>query len=81
MENNIYLSRSEASHFLCDRGLSVAVGTLAKYACVGGGPRFVKFGRKPLYTKQSLEEWIAEKLSAEIASTSELTNDTTVNHG
>lgn len=72
MNTKQYLSRFEASDYLCNRGIPVARQTLAKWATTGGGPRFVKFGRKPLYTPQSLEEWLARRLSREMRSTSEM---------
>jgi hypothetical protein len=54
-----------------DKGIQVALSTLAKWRCVGGGPRFVKLGRKPFYPDPALEEWLSEKLSREVSSTSE----------
>jgi hypothetical protein len=66
-----YLSTTGATHFFRERGFPVAPGTLAKYRCVGGGPHFVRFGRKPFYAQQWLEEWLTGKLSREVASTSE----------
>jgi hypothetical protein len=71
MVNTRHYSSTEASSFFGDRGFRVAVSTLAKWACVGGGPRFVKLGRRRLYTEQSLQDWLTEKLSREVASTSE----------
>ena len=61
-----YLSADDASKFLQGLGLPVAVGTLAKLrvATVGGGPRFVRFGRTPLYTPDALKSWAASKLSS-----------------
>ena len=41
------LTRREAAEFLTHQGYSVAPTTLAKYATVGGGPVFEKFGRRP----------------------------------
>ncbi len=70
MNTKQYLSRFEASDYLCGRGIPVACQTLAKWASTGGGPRFVKFGRKPLYMLQSLDEWLATRLSGEMSSTS-----------
>lgn len=55
------LSRAEAAAFLTARGYRISVATLGKYACVGGGPAFEKFGRRPLYTESSLIEWAKKK--------------------
>lgn len=40
-------------------GIVRSPNTLAKLACVGGGPRFVKAGRQPLYPEPDLDEWAA----------------------
>ena len=66
------LRRCEASTYLEQRhGLTVAGATLAKFASIGGGPLFAKFGRFPLYEPAALDTWAAEKLGKPRASTSE----------
>jgi len=70
-----YLSRSEASEFLTSQGTPVASKTLQKYASLGGGPTYQKFGNRALYTEQSLLKWVNEKISAPIKSTSELVRE------
>jgi hypothetical protein len=67
-----YFSTIEASKILCSLGLPTAPSTLSKLRCIGGGPRFLKFGRKPVYTQKSLQDWVTSKLSAKVSSTSEL---------
>ena len=57
------LRRREASEYLKARGFPVAVATLNKLACVGGGPAFQTFGRIPLYKPQDLDAWAAARLS------------------
>jgi hypothetical protein len=47
---------------------------LATLASRGGGPRFVKFGRKPLYDEDELLAWAEGRLSQPVSSTSELWN-------
>lgn len=69
-----YLSRSEAAEFLTERGIPIAKTTLQKYATVGGGPEYQKFGNRTLYTQQSLLEWAQKKLSKPIKSSSEIDN-------
>jgi hypothetical protein len=66
-----YRTRAEASDYLKEKGCPVAKGTLQKYATVGGGPRYVIFGNKALYTDAWLDEWVEEKISAPRCSTSE----------
>lgn len=62
------LSRHEAAAFLCGRGYRVAVATLNKWACVGGGPAFRKFGRRPLYAPADLLAWAAARTSGPVRS-------------
>lgn len=58
------LTRNQAAEFLAARGYVVAVATLSKYAVVGGGPRYCKFGRKPLYAPSDLLAWVDAKTTA-----------------
>jgi len=66
-------SAAETIHAAATSGrrLPVAAATLAKYRCVGGGPEFRHFGRKPVYEPEALDRWIAVKLSAPKRSTSD----------
>ena len=57
MDDNTYLSRGLASEFLFQKGFQVAPATLAKLACVGGGPVFISFGRRALYAPAELLRW------------------------
>lgn len=41
-EEKQYLTRGQASEYCIKKGLPVSPKTLAKYACVGGGPKFRK---------------------------------------
>src|SRR3954451_15563879 len=53
-------------------GLSYAPATLAKYASIGGGPRFLHDnGRIPLYPETALDEWARSRLSPLKSSTSD----------
>ena len=70
-----YLSRREASDYLKSRGLPVAVATLNKLACVGGGPVFRSFGRLPRYRPTDLDTWAAARLSKPKRSTSDRSQD------
>ena len=57
-DNSRLLTRPEASDFLLRLGYRVAPATLAKKACVGGGPRMTVFGRKVLYEPDALLDWV-----------------------
>jgi len=65
------LDQNEASKFLTDRGYRTAPTTLNKRRCIGGGPVYEMFGRRPLYTEEALLEWIAERTSKPRRSTSD----------
>ena len=73
MALNQRLRRSEAAAYLLEtHGIHRAVGTLAKLAVVGGGPRFRVAGRTPLYSTDDLDAWVESILSPPVRSTSEL---------
>jgi hypothetical protein len=72
MEGSVRFRRREASQYLRDQHcVSIAPATLAKLACLGGGPRFRKFNRIPLYDAVDLDAWVDERLTAPRRSTSE----------
>jgi hypothetical protein len=67
-----YFRRVGASDYIRDRyGIPCQQATLAKYACVGGGPPFFKAGRIPIYPRTGLDEWARTRLGALVRSTSE----------
>jgi hypothetical protein len=72
MSNHEYLRREQAADYLQKRVGAYTVETLAKLACVGGGPKFRRIGRMPLYTPADLDAWIESRLSVAVGSTSEL---------
>lgn len=66
-----FLRRDEAARYLKTRFGHGSVRTLAKLACLGGGPEMVYVGRVPFYTTQALDAWALSKMSAPVRSTSE----------
>jgi hypothetical protein len=67
------LRRLDAAKHITDTwGIPTSHKTLAKLAVIGGGPKFRKAGRIPLYDPSNLDEWAQSKLSPLVASTSEL---------
>lgn len=70
-ENETRLRRKAAAEFLLENGYPVAPATLAKYASVGGGPEFEKFGRLPLYRPSRLLHWAESKSTGPHRSTSD----------
>jgi hypothetical protein len=65
------LDRRQAAAFLTARGYRTAPATLAKLACIGGGPPFESFGRKPLYREADLLAWAKAKTTGPRRSTSD----------
>lgn len=57
------LRRDEASNYLVTVWkFKCSTGTLAKMATIGGGPKYHKQGRTPLYPIQELDLWAQNKL-------------------
>lgn len=64
MSDQRYLRRQEASEYLSERwGVPAARNTLAKLAVIGGGPKFYRFGRFPMYSPSDLDTWAESRLS------------------
>lgn len=64
-----YLRRSAAAEYLQSKCGLFSSGTLAKLACIGGGPPFRKLGRFPVYVRDDLDAWIAGRLSRQMNNT------------
>jgi hypothetical protein len=73
-----YLRRAAAADYLQARYGAFTAETLAKLACVGGGPPFRKLGKLPLYTLEDLDTWATSRMSGPVMSTSELGSDNTL---
>ena len=69
-----YFRRAEAARYLREAyGIPCAPATLAKLACIGGGPAYRKAGKFPIYAREDLDAWAKSRLSKPVRSTSELT--------
>jgi hypothetical protein len=71
MQPSRFLRRKEAAQHLREKFGVGSPATLAKLACLGGGPEMSYLGRFPVYTEESLDSWAQSKLSAPVHSTSE----------
>jgi len=69
-DNDRPMEPRAASEYLKKRGCDTAEATLAKYRSVGGGPRFLRFGRRIRYRPSALDEHIA-RITRELRNTSE----------
>lgn len=56
-----YLTRPQAADYLTDHGFPCRPKTLAKHACQGGGPRYIKYGLRTLYRPEDLLTWAASQ--------------------
>jgi hypothetical protein len=66
------MRRSLASNYLREvHGVSLSPATLAKLAVIGGGPRFRRDGRFPLYDLPELDTYAVTRLGPLRSSTSE----------
>jgi hypothetical protein len=71
-DHETLLSRKALAEALTLSGFPTARSTLAKLACHGGGPKFQKYGRVPLYKWSDAVEWARSRLTRPVRSTSEL---------
>jgi hypothetical protein len=60
-----------ASVYCADQGFPLAEATLVKLRCVGGGPAFIRYGRRVFYRPADIDAWIAER-TQELRCTSEV---------
>lgn len=65
------LLRCAAAEFLTDSGYPIRPNHLAKLASIGGGPKFRKFGNRPIYDPDDLLAWAEERAGEKVSSTSE----------
>ena len=63
--------RAQADYLTHKRGLKITWRQLQKLAHTGGGPPYRLFGNRAVSTKEWLDEWAEQKLSAPRRSTSE----------
>jgi hypothetical protein len=71
-----FMRRADAARYIRENyGIPCAAPTLAKYACIGGGPAFRKAGKFPIYSREDLDSWAQQRLGVRARSTSELLNE------
>lgn len=57
-----YIRRADAAAYIQEKGLPCTTSTLAKYASLGGGPAYAKFGNVPVYTHADLDAWVESRM-------------------
>jgi hypothetical protein len=70
-----YLGRKAAAQYITDNYFPCSPKTLAKLACVGGGPEFRKAGRIPIHEPLKLDVWARSRIGPPIRSTSDRGGD------
>jgi hypothetical protein len=71
------MRRADAARYIREsHAIPCSPATLAKYACLGGGPAFRKAGKFPIYSRADLDAWARERLGMLVRSTSELHDHT-----
>lgn len=72
MSHTPYLRRKAAAEYMRVRwGIPCSEKTLAKLACLGGGPVYRLCGRTPLYAPADLDSFAESKIGKPVRSTSE----------
>jgi hypothetical protein len=66
------LTRRQLAERLTAEGFPISPATLATKATRGGGPKFQRFGRIPLYRWGDALQWAQSRLTKLVATTSEL---------
>jgi hypothetical protein len=66
------LRRDATAKALTEAGFPISAPTLATLACRGGGPKYRKFGKYPVYRWGDSLEWARSRLGPVVSSTSEL---------
>jgi hypothetical protein len=57
-----YMRRADAARYIRETyGIPCVATTLAKYACIGGGPIFRKAGKFPIYSRDELDAWANQR--------------------
>ena len=67
-----FYNRAEAARYLKEQwGQRTSTKTLAKWACVGGGPPMSYAGRFPIYEETDLDDFARNRMRGPFASTTE----------
>ena len=66
------LTRDATASALTSVGFPISAATLATRATRGGGPKYRKFGQRPLYRWGDSLEWAKGRLSKPVTNSSEL---------
>ncbi len=77
-----FLRRADAAIYIRTKyGFPCSKQWLAKLAVIGGGPKFRKAGRFPIYAPADLDEWARRRIGPAVCSTSEADVAAATRHG
>lgn len=62
---------ADAAEILTEAGLPIRAQTLTKWRCIGGGPEFQTFCRRPVYSLKVLRAFAKSRLGAPVSNTSQ----------
>ncbi len=65
------VNRQEAGALLTQVGLPIAAATLAKLACVGGGPPYQVWNNRASYSVAELMAWAESRLGPPLSNTAQ----------
>ena len=69
------MRRADAARYIREaHAIPCSPATLAKYACLGGGPAFRKAGKFPIYSRDDLDAWAQQRLGNLVLPTSQLSD-------
>jgi hypothetical protein len=69
IDSKALLTREVLAAALTNAGFPISQATLATKASRGGGPPFMRFGRRPLYRWEDAVAWARRRLSDPVTST------------
>jgi hypothetical protein len=66
-----FLVRKAAAQYITENYFPCSPKTLAKLACIGGGPEFRRAGRIPIHEPHKLDSWVQSRIGPPVRSTSD----------
>jgi hypothetical protein len=66
-----FLVRKAAAQYITENYFPCSPKTLAKLACIGGGPEFRRAGRIPIHEPHKLDAWARSRIGPPVRSTSD----------
>ena len=71
MIDKLMTRKETARHIKTHFGITMSPLTLDTLASQGGGPKYVKWGRRAYYEAADIETWVRSRISPKFASTTD----------